>query len=286
MDAMSTGTGADVGGQEQLTMRGGRAVRQKPKGRRRGRRAMLIALGQLGVVLLILGLWQLLSGRVIDYFLISNPVDVVKKLVDVLGESDMHRNIMATGQELVLGWALGASTGAVVGWALGAVRIVGEIMEPILNAINGIPKVALAPMFLLWFGLGIGSKIAIASMIVFFLVFFNVYSGMRSVPQPLCEVARAMGGSRMFVVRKVVLPSVSVPLFAGLKAGVSFAMIGVIAAEFISADEGLGYYSMTSTQQFDPSGLFAALAIIVAMVVAGSSIIGVFERRALRWQRN
>jgi NitT/TauT family transport system permease protein len=285
MDAMSTGTGTGVGGQEQLTMRRGRAVRQKSTGRRRGRRAMLITLGQLGVVLLILGLWQLLSGRVIDYFLISNPVDVVKKLVDVLGESDMHRNIMATGQELVLGWALGASTGAVVGWALGAVRIVGEIMEPILNAINGIPKVALAPMFLLWFGLGIGSKIAIASMIVFFLVFFNVYSGMRSVPQQLVEVARAMGGSRMFVVRKVVLPSVSVPLFAGLKAGVSFAMIGVIAAEFISADEGLGYYSMTSTQQFDPSGLFAALAIIVAMVVAGSSIIGVFERRALRWQR-
>ena len=287
MDTMSTGTGtgADVGGQEQLTMRRGRAVRQKSAGRQRGRRGMLIALGQLGVVLLILGLWQLLSGRVIDYFLISNPIDVIAKLVAVLDDGAMHRHITATGQELVLGWALGASTGAVAGWALGAVRIVGEIMEPILNAINGIPKVALAPMFLLWFGLGIGSKIAIAGMIVFFLVFFNVYSGMRTVPQPLCEVARAMGASRMFVVRKVVVPSVSVPLFAGLKAGVSFAMIGVIAAEFISADEGLGYYSMTSTQQFDPSGLFAALVIIVAMVVVGTAVIGVFERRALKWQR-
>jgi len=287
MDTMSTGTGtgADVGGQEQLTMRRGRVVRQKSAGRQRGRRGMLIALGQLGVVLLILGLWQLLSGRVIDYFLISNPIDVIAKLVAVLDDGAMHRHITATGQELVLGWALGASTGAVAGWALGAVRIVGEIMEPILNAINGIPKVALAPMFLLWFGLGIGSKIAIAGMIVFFLVFFNVYSGMRTVPQPLCEVARAMGASRMFVVRKVVVPSVSVPLFAGLKAGVSFAMIGVIAAEFISADEGLGYYSMTSTQQFDPSGLFAALVIIVAMVVVGTAVIGVFERRALKWQR-
>ncbi|WP_405791620.1 ABC transporter permease [Streptomyces sp. NBC_01506] len=282
---MSGGAGAEGGGQEQLTMRRGRVVRQKSRGRQRGRGGALIALGQFGVVFLILALWQLLSGRVIDYFLISNPIDVLGRLVDVVDDSAMHRNITATGQELVLGWALGASTGAVMGWALGAVRIVGEIMEPILNAINGIPKVALAPMFLLWFGLGIGSKIAIAGMIVFFLVFFNVYSGMRTVPQPLCEVARAMGASRMFVVRKVVLPSVSVPLFAGLKAGVSFAMIGVIAAEFISADVGLGYYSMTSTQQFDPSGLFAALVIIVAMVVAGTAIIGVFEQRALKWQR-
>ncbi|MFC9843223.1 ABC transporter permease [Streptomyces sp. NPDC060223] len=278
---------AVVGEQEPLTMRRGRAVRPKnPKGRPRGRHGTMVMLGQLGIVLLFLGVWQLLSGRVIDYFLISNPVDVIAKLYNVLGDSTMHGHIMATGQELVLGWALGASAGAVVGWALGAFKTAGEIMEPILNAINGIPKVALAPMMLLWFGLGMGSKIAIASMIVFFLVFFNVYSGMRNVPQPLVEVAQSMGASRMFVVRKVVLPSVSVPLFAGLKAGVSFAMIGVIAGEFISADKGLGYYSMTSTQQFDPAGLFAALVIIVAMVVFGSSLIGVFERRALKWQRD
>jgi NitT/TauT family transport system permease protein len=141
-------------------------------------------------------------------------------------------------------------------------------------------------MFLLWFGLGMGSKIAIASMIVFFLVFYNVYTGMRNVPQSLVEIAKVMGASRMFVVRKVVLPSVSVPLFAALKAGVPFAMIGVIAGEYISADQGLGFYTMTATQQFDPAGLFAALMIIVAMVVAGGAIIGIFERRALAWQRD
>jgi NitT/TauT family transport system permease protein len=269
-----------------LTLRNGRVVRQRSTGGRRGRRRLRILVGQLAIVLGILLLWQLLSGRVIEYFLISNPVDVVARLIVLLGDGEMHHHILVTGQELLLGWGLGAVTGVIAGWALGAVRVAGEITEPILNAINGIPKVALAPIFLLWFGLGIGSKIAIASMIVFFLMFFNVYAGMRNVPQPLCEVARAMGASRMFVVRKVVLPSVSVPLFAGLKAGVSFAMIGVIAGEFISADEGLGYFSMTSTQQFDPAGLFAALMIIVAMVVAGSAVIGVFERRALKWQRD
>jgi NitT/TauT family transport system permease protein len=95
-----------------------------------------------------------------------------------------------------------------------------------------------------------------------------------------------MGASQLYIVRRVVLPSVSVPLFAALRAGVPMAMIGVIAAEFISADDGLGRYAMAATQQFDSAGLFAAIVIIVAMVVAGSEIIGIFQRRALAWQND
>jgi NitT/TauT family transport system permease protein len=253
--------------------------------RRRGRHANLVLAAQAGIVLVILGLWQLLSGRVIQSFLISNPVDVARKLVVVLGSSAMLHDISVTGKELVFGWVAGAAGGAVVGWGLGSVRFLGEVFEPIINAINGVPKVALAPMFLLWFGLGIGSKVALAAMIVFFIVFYNVFAGMRNVPQPLREVARVMGASRLYVVRKVVVPSVAVPLFAALKAGVPLAMIGVIAGEYISAQDGLGYYTMTATQNFDPAGLFAAIIIIVAMVVAGCAIIGFFERRALAWQR-
>jgi NitT/TauT family transport system permease protein len=254
--------------------------------RRRGRRARLVLATRAGVVLLILGLWQLLSGRVIQPFLISNPIDVAKKLVDVLGTSAMEHDISVTGTEFVYGWAIGAACGAVLGWSLGTVKFLGEVFEPIINAVNGIPKVALAPMFLLWFGLGIGSKVVLASTIVFFVVFYNVFAGMRNVPQPLREVAKVMGASRMFVVRKVVIPSVAVPLFAALKAGVSLAMIGVIAGEYVSAQDGLGYYTMTATQNFDPAGLFAAIMIIVAMVVAGYAIIGFFERRALAWQKD
>jgi NitT/TauT family transport system permease protein len=237
------------------------------------------------VVLAILGLWQLLSGRVIQSFLISNPVDVAKKLVDVLGSSSMDHDISVTGRELVFGYVIGAAGGAVAGWGLGTVKFLGEVFEPIINAVNGIPKIALAPMFLLWFGLGIGSKVVLASTLVFFVVFYNVFAGMRNVPQPLREVAKVMGASRLYVVRRVVIPSVSVPLFAALKASVSLAMIGVIAGEYVSAQEGLGYYTMTATQQFDPAGLFAAIIIIVAMVVAGYAIIGFFERRALAWQK-
>jgi NitT/TauT family transport system permease protein len=252
---------------------------------RRGRRKNLILATQVAIVAVILGLWQLLSGPVVQPFLISNPVDVAKKLVDVLGTSEMDHDIWVTGQELIYGWVIGSVCGALVGWALGAVRFLGEALEPIINAVNGVPKIALAPIFLLWFGFGISSKVVLAVMMVFFIVFYNVFAAMRSVPRPLCEVAQVMGASRWYVVRKVVIPSVSGPLFAALKAGVSLAMIGVIAGEYISAQTGLGYYTMTATQNFDPAGLFAAIIIIVAMVVLGYAIIGFFERRALAWQR-
>jgi NitT/TauT family transport system permease protein len=218
--------------------------------------------------------------------MISNPVDVAVKLVQLLGDPEMHTDILVTAQALVLGWLLGSVAGAAVGWFIGTVEFLGEVLEPIIIAVNGIPKVALAPMFLLWFGLGITSKVAIAAMIVFFLVFNNVYAGMRNVPKPLVDVARSMGASRSYIVRRVTLPSVSVPLFAALRAGVPMAMIGVIAAEFVSADEGLGHYSMAATQLFDSAGLFAAIVIIVAMVVAGSGIIGLFQRRALAWLKD
>lgn len=252
---------------------------------RRGRRKNLILAAQVATVLVMLGLWQLLSGPVIQSYLVSNPVNVAKKLVDVLGTSSMQHDIAVTGQELIYGWVIGSVTGAVLGWGLGTVRFLGEAFEPIINAINGVPKIALAPIFLLWFGFGISSKVVLAAMMVFFIVFYNVFAGMRNVPRPLVEVAKVMGASRLYVIRKVVMPSVSVPLFAALKAAVSLAMIGVIAGEYISAQEGLGYYTMTATQDFDPAGLFAAIIIIVVMVVAGYAIIGFFERRALAWQK-
>jgi NitT/TauT family transport system permease protein len=250
------------------------------------RRHTLIVVSRIAFILFILSAWQFASGRLVEDFLISNPIDVAVKLVEVLVDPEMHNNIMVTAQALVIGWFSGSLMGATVGWCIGTVKFLGEMLEPIIIAVNGIPKVALAPMFLLWFGLGIASKVAIATMIVFFLVFNNVYAGMRNVPKPLVDVAKSMGASRSYIVRRVTLPSVSVPLFAALRAGVPLAMIGVIAAEFVSADEGLGHYSMAATQQFDSAGLFAALVIIVAMVVTGSGIIGMFQRRALAWMKD
>jgi NitT/TauT family transport system permease protein len=260
-----------------------------PSGRKTSRhgRQRLVRFGaQLLVTIVILGIWQLLSGRVIASFLISNPIDVARKLVDILQTQTMWSDISVTAQELVIGYAVGVAGGALVGWALGVSKFFGSVCEPIINAVNGIPKIALAPVFLLWFGLGIWSKVAQAGMVVFFVMFYNVYMGMRNVPEPLVNVVRVIGGSRLYIIRKVIFPSLATPVFAGLKAGVPFAMIGVIVGEFVAADQGVGYYVLEATQQYDPAGLFAGIAIMVAMVLIGLSIVNLFQRRVLRWQEN
>ena len=252
----------------------------------RGRRRLIRFGTQLLVTVIILGLWQLLSGRVIAAFLISDPVDVVRKLVDILQTQTTWSDISVTAQELVIGYAVGVVGGALAGWALGISEFFGSVCEPLINAVNGIPKIALAPVFLLWFGLGIWSKVAQAGMVVFFVMFYNVYMGMRNVPEPLVNVVQVIGGSRLYIIRRVVFPSLATPIFAGLKAGVPFAMIGVIVGEFVAADQGVGYYVLQSTQQYDPAGLFAGIAIMVAMVLIGLGIVNVFQRRVLRWQEN
>jgi NitT/TauT family transport system permease protein len=257
-----------------------------PRGTGAGHRRRLLMLGvQTLVILVVLGLWQLLSGRVIAVFLISNPVDVVRTLWNVLQTHTMWADIWVTVQELIIGYALGVIGGAVTGWALGLSRFFGSVFEPIINAINGIPKIALAPVFLLWFGLDIWSKVAQASMVVFFVMFYNVYMGMRNVPEPLVNVVRVIGGSRAYIVRKVIFPSLATSIFAGLKAGVPFAMIGVIVGEFVAADKGVGYYVLEATQQYDAAGLFAGIVIMVVMVLIGLGIVNAFQRRVLRWQQ-
>lgn len=258
----------------------------RSKAPRHGRQRLLRLGAQLLVTAVILGAWQLLSGRVIAAFLISNPVDVVRTLADVLQTHAMWTNISVTAQELVIGYAVGVTGGALVGWALGVSRFFGSVCEPIINAVNGIPKIALAPVFLLWFGLGIWSKVAQAAMVVFFVMFYNVYMGMRNVPEPLVNVIRVIGGSRLYTIRKVVFPSLATSIFAGLKAGVPFAMIGVIVGEFVAADKGVGYYVLEATQQYDPAGLFAGIVIMVVMVLIGLSIVNLFQRRVLKWQEN
>jgi ABC-type nitrate/sulfonate/bicarbonate transport system permease component len=251
---------------------------------RRGRQRVARLGVQLLAVAVILGLWQLLSGRVIASFLISNPVDVVAKLSDVIRTRLIWTDISVTAQELLIGYALGVLGGALAGWALGISEFFGSVFEPIINAVNGIPKIALAPVFLLWFGLGIWSKVAQAGMVVFFVMFYNVYMGMRNVPEPLVNVIRVIGGSRLYIIRRVVFPSLATSIFAGLKAGVPFAMIGVIVGEFVAADQGVGYYVLEATQQYDAAGLFAGIVIMVAMVLIGLAIVNVFQRRALKWQ--
>lgn len=244
-----------------------------------------VSIGQVVTILLILGIWQAISGPVIPAYLISSPTSVISDTFNLLQTRTMWTDISVTTQELVIGYAIGVVFGILVGILMGSVKFLSSVFEPIIAGINGIPKIALAPLFLLWFGLGIWSKVAQASMIVFFVMYYNVYMGMLSISPMMLKLFQVMGANRRYVARKVILPSLSIPIFAGLKACVPFAMIGVIVGEFIAADQGIGYFVLQATQQFDSAGLFSGIIIMVAMVLIGMSIVTFCQNRVLFWQR-
>ncbi len=244
-----------------------------------------VSIGQVVAILAILAIWQGISGAVIPAYLISSPISVISDTITLLQTHTMWTDIWVTAQELILGYAIGVVFGILVGILMGSVKFLSGVFEPIIAGINGIPKIALAPLFLLWFGLGIWSKVAQASMIVFFVMYYNVYMGMLSISPMLVKLFQVMGAKRGYVARKVVLPSLSIPIFAGLKACVPFAMIGVIVGEFIAADKGVGYFVLQATQQFDSAGLFSGIIIMVAMVLIGMRIVTFCQNRVLFWQK-
>jgi NitT/TauT family transport system permease protein len=247
-----------------------------------------IHLAQMLVVLGILVLWQLANGTVLPDYLISSPVNVAVELWRLVTgeEPGLLKDLAMTGQELVLGYLIGVIAGVAAGVLFGYWHVGAAIIGPVITAINGIPKIALAPLFLIWFGIGADSKIAIAAMTVFFIMYYNTFMGIATMPTALVDVVRVMGGSRTLIIRRVVLPQISAPLLAGLKSSVPFAMIGVIVGEFIASEDGVGNFISTATQNFEAAKVFAGIVILMVMILIGMWIVSMLEIRLLRWQRD
>lgn len=239
------------------------------------------------VFVAVLGLWQLADNRWVSDYLISSPTQVARTLWQYANgtQPGLWKDIQVTAEELVSGYALGVVGGLAVGLLLGYWRTGAGVFSPLIAAINGIPKIALAPLFLIWFGIGIESKVAIAAMTVFFVMFYNTYMGVRTMPENLVNVLRVMGANRATIIRQVTLPQISVPVLSGMKASVSFAMIGVIVGEFIASQDGVGYLINTATQNFDSATVFAGIVVLILMIAVGMLLVGLLERWALRWQR-
>ncbi len=252
--------------------------------RRMGPQRLLIPVGRVLLVAAFIGLWQVADNRWLPDFIISSPLSVATRLVELFTTGAIFHHVWISLQELILGYTLGVSLGIVVGVVLGLWPSAGALFDPISAGINGIPKIALAPLFLIWLGIGITSKVAIAAMSVFFVLFYNTYLGMRTVPKPLVDTLRLMGANRIVIVRKVILPSLASPVLAGLRAGIPFAMIGVVVGEFVAADEGVGYYIRNSTEMYDSAGVFAGIVILVAIILVAGVGLGVLERRLMRWR--
>ena len=241
-----------------------------------------IPLMRAGVIVVSLFLWQFASGLLLPDYIISNPVSVAQRTMATLSTAAGWLDIWTTTIEVVLGFVLGILCGVVGGLFFGTFRTAGLVFEPLIAAVNGIPKIALAPLFLIFFGLGIWSKVAIAVMSVAFVMFYNIYLGMRMIPADLADIVRVMGGDRRHVFIYVVGPALIPPFLAGLKAGGPLAMLGVIAGEFVASYEGIGHALAQSAASFDAAGAFSGLVVLVAMALAINALLGGLERVLMR----
>ena len=232
----------------------------------------------------LIAFWQWASGRLIKEIYVSKPTAVVERLYELFTSGEIYPHLWTTGQELVLGYVIGVAGGVIGGYALGRSPRLARIFEPYVMGFYGVPKIALAPLFIIWFGIGIGSKVALASIMVFFLVFYNVYSGVRAVDRELVNLTLVMGANQRQLTYHVYFPAAAPYVLLGMRMAVPYSVIGVIVGEFTSSIQGLGLFIHEASSTYDPAGVFAGIVILLAFVVTANFLAGRLERRLLRWK--
>ena len=243
-----------------------------------------VVLTQIGILAALLGVWQFaVTDALLPYF--SRPSLIAAKLYELLTHQDIYRHISVTLAEIVMGYSLGAVIGLSLGFILGRSQFLSAALQPYIIGLYSIPKIALAPVFIVWLGLGIASKVAVVFVASFFLVFFNTYSGLISINEELVRLARLMGASWPQTVTRVILPAAAPQIFLGLRTAVPYAVIGAVIGEYIGSSEGLGYFILYASQTYDAAALFAGILILVAIVFLANFGLNWLEGRVIRWRK-
>ena len=241
---------------------------------------------RVGITVVGLALWETISGRWVKLFWISSPSAIWAQLMAWVETGDLWMHMEITLTETILGFVFGAVSGIAVGLALGLNKRLAAVLDPFIIAFYSLPKIALAPLFILWFGVGLLSKVVLATFVVFFLVFYNTYAGTLAVEQELVDVLRLMGATRWQIVRKVILPSVLLWIFTGMKISVPYALIGAVVGEMMASNKGLGYLIQASAGQYDTSGVFAALFVLMIIATGLHALLKQSEKLMLRWKED
>jgi NitT/TauT family transport system permease protein len=235
-------------------------------------------------VALLLGAWEYSSGRLVSSFFVSRPSAIALKFWDMLIDGSLLANMGITAFEAGAGFLIGSITGAIVGLLLARSTFIDKVFAPLITAFYALPKVALAPLFIMWFGLGLQMKVLFTATIVFFLVFLNTYTGVRNVSKELVTIFRLMGAKEGNVVRMVVIPSAFTWIFAGLRLSVPYALIGAIVGEIMASNRGIGYLVQSRASQFDTAGMFAALIGVLVLAALLNMAVRLAERILMPWQ--
>jgi NitT/TauT family transport system permease protein len=267
----------------------GAGERTKARARAVRRRAVLVNATRLLVLVVVLGVWEWFSrAGIIDSFNFSMPSQIWDQIrswtLHGTAQGSLGAQIWATLYEALYGWVLGVAAGVLLGIALGRIRFLADVFGPYVKILNAMPRIVLAPIFLIWFGLGPASKIASAVVLVFFPVFFNAFQGAREVDRQLVANARILGASNRRVTFQVVIPSATSWIFTSLHVSFGFALIGAIVGEYIGATQGIGLLVANSQGTLNAAGVYAAMVILAVVALAAEGLLTFLEKRLFRWR--
>jgi NitT/TauT family transport system permease protein len=253
------------------------------------KRAQLLAL-QVLVAALCLAFWHVLTTTPLVgdpkklQFFFSTPWNVLVRCFQDLTGGEIWHHLLITLEETFLAFAIGAAGGIVVGFWFARHELLAAVFDPYVKAINALPRVVLAPVFALWFGLGIWSKVALGVTLVFFIVFFNVYQGVKEVSPVILSNARMLGMSERQLMRHVYWPSALSWVFSSLHTSVGFALVGAVVGEYLGSAAGLGYKIQQAEGVFDATGIYSGMLILTVVVIVVDHLVTLLERRLLVWR--
>jgi NitT/TauT family transport system permease protein len=253
--------------------------------RLRGGPELAVHGARLLVILAFFAGWQLaVAIGIVSSFNISTPGDVARSLWDQLGTSVLWDNALATAKATLLGFSIGSMLGILLGLILGSSRFLDRVMSPFLAMGNSMPRIALAPLFIVWFGLTIWAKVWLAVSVVTFILLYNTKAAAQTVDVDHSVIARMldMGWWERFY--KIVLPTCVPAIMAGLRLSVIFSLLGVIASEMIASRDGLGQLAIEASSSFRVDRLFAILIVIAGMAAVMNAGLDLLERKAIRWK--
>src|ERR1700704_357228 len=262
-------------------------------------RSLLLAL-QILVAVIFIAMWHVFSkypicglsylgaekdcATLLPPFFFSNPVDVAARVVKWFAEGTIWKHLWITLIEAMLAFVIGSGAGVLVGFWFAQQPRIAAVFDPYVKMINALPRVVLAPIFTLWFGLGIWSKVALGVTLVFFIVFFNVYQGVKEVSPTVLANARMLGMSDRQLMTHVYWPSALSWMFSSLHTSVGFAVVGAVVGEYLGSAAGLGYLIQQAEGTFDTTGVFAGMVILAAFVLVIDWLVPLAEKRLLVWR--
>jgi NitT/TauT family transport system permease protein len=253
------------------------------------KRTKLLALQVLVAVVAVL-IWHLISATTLFgdpktmRFFFSTPAEVGSRIVQWVSGGMIWYHLGVTLLETALAFVIGSVGGILIGFWFARRPLVNAVFDPYVKAANALPRVVLAPIFALWLGLGIWSKVALGVTLVFFIVFFNVYQGVKEVSPAVLANARMLGMNERQLLRHVYLPSALSWMFSSLHTSVGFAMVGAVVGEYLGSSAGLGYLIQQAEGVFDVTGVFAGMFVLTACVLAIDWLVTKVENRLLVWR--